>query len=60
MPSAVSRALYIGRICPGNMWGKGGGFFSLNSIEKKKEKGKNRIETLQKFKKSRKIKIKEG
>lgn len=51
MPSAVSRALYIGRVCPGNMWGKGGGFFSLNSIEKKKERGKNRIETLQKFKK---------
>lgn len=38
------------------MQGKGEGFsfrvfFSLNSIKKKKEKGKNRIETLQKFKK---------
>lgn len=41
MPSVVSRALYIGRVFPGNMQGKGEGFsfrvfFSLNAIKKKK------------------------
>lgn len=57
MPSAVCRALFVGRIFPGRMQGCRGalllllGVFSLNSFSKKKEKGKDGMETLQKFKK---------